>query len=155
MKPANVLGTQEVLRLASLIRAKPVHYISTVSVFSSIGEQTVIREEDEPDPPISGSELPLGYAQSKWVAEKLVAEARSRGLPVSVYRPGRITGHSLTGVSSPDDFACRFIRGCVQLGAMPDWDGEVNFIPVDYASQAIVHLSMGRESTGKVVLTIG
>lgn len=150
LKPVNVLGTQEVLRLASLIRAKPVHYISTISVFSSIGEQTVIREEDEPAPPISGSELPLGYAQSKWVAEKLVAEARSRGLPVSVYRPGRITGHSLTGVSSPDDFACRFIRGCVQLGAIPDWDGEVNIIPVDYASQAIVHLSMGRESTGKV-----
>jgi thioester reductase-like protein len=150
LKPVNVLGTQEVLRLASLIRAKPVHYISTISVFSSIGEQTVIREEDEPAPPISSSELPLGYAQSKWVAEKLVAEARSRGLPVSVYRPGRITGHSLTGVSSPDDFACRFIRGCVQLGAMPDWDGEVNIIPVDYVSQAIVHLSMERESMGKV-----
>jgi thioester reductase-like protein len=150
LKPVNVMGTQEVLRLASLIKTKPVHYLSTISVFASIGERRVVREEDEPALPVSGSRQPLGYAQSKWVAEKLVIAARSRGLPVGIYRPGRITGASLTGVSSPDDFACRFIRGCLQLGAMPDWDGEVNIIPVDYAAQAIVHLSMRQESMGEV-----
>src|SRR5262249_32775109 len=33
LKAANVLGTREVLRLACQSRTKPVHYISTVSVF--------------------------------------------------------------------------------------------------------------------------
>jgi len=32
-----------------------------------------------------------GYAQSKWVAEKLMMTARSRGIPVCIYRLG-ITG---------------------------------------------------------------
>jgi len=33
LKPTNVLGTQEVLYLASLSQTKPVHFISTVGIF--------------------------------------------------------------------------------------------------------------------------
>jgi len=33
VKAANVLGTQEILRLASQIKVKPVHFMSTLSVF--------------------------------------------------------------------------------------------------------------------------
>ncbi|WP_366558121.1 SDR family oxidoreductase [Okeania sp. SIO3B5] len=35
LKNANVLGTQEVLRMASLAKIKPVHYVSTISLFSA------------------------------------------------------------------------------------------------------------------------
>jgi hypothetical protein len=40
----------------------------------------------------------------------------------------------------------------LQLGSLPDVDQEilVDLTPVDYVSQAIVHLSMDRESTGKI-----
>ncbi|HKX31268.1 MAG TPA: amino acid adenylation domain-containing protein, partial [Blastocatellia bacterium] len=123
LKPVNVLGTQEALRLASRAKAKPFHYVSTISVFSATGPASVIREDDEPAPPGDDRRLPAGYAQSKWVAERLVMAARARGLPVSIYRPGRIAGDSRTGISNPDDFVCRYLRGCLQLGAMPDWDG--------------------------------
>ncbi len=33
LKPPNVLGTQEVLRLASITKTKPVHFVSSVAVF--------------------------------------------------------------------------------------------------------------------------
>ena len=33
LKPANVLGTQEVIRLASILQTKPVHFISTLGFF--------------------------------------------------------------------------------------------------------------------------
>jgi amino acid adenylation domain-containing protein/thioester reductase-like protein len=151
LKPVNVTGTREALRLACRVKSKPFHYVSTLSVFFSIGEAEVIREEEEPAPPDNNGQLPPdGYAQSKWVAERLVMIARSRGLPVNIYRPGRITGHSATGVANLNDLSCRFIKGCIQLGAIPDWDGEVNVIPVDYASKAIVHLSLRKESSGKI-----
>jgi thioester reductase-like protein len=111
----------------------------------------VIREEDMPAIPTSdGHRSPDGYAQSKWVAERLVMMARSRGLPVSIYRPGRITGHSQTGVSSLSDFSFRFIKGCIQIGSVPDWDGEVNLITVDYVSEALAYLSLNADSLGKV-----
>jgi thioester reductase-like protein len=149
LKAPNVLGTQEVLRLACKTKVKPVHHISTVSIFgSTYGEPTVIREDE----PIDGHEtqLDLGYSQSKWVAEKLVWIAQSRGLPVTVFRAGAIAGSSQTGLSNSKDFEFSFIRGCVQMGVFPALEHEQqSFVPVDYVSQAIVHLSKRPQSLTK------
>ncbi|QDL10791.1 non-ribosomal peptide synthetase [Brasilonema octagenarum UFV-E1] len=148
LKAANVLGTQEVLRLASKIKAKPVHFISASSVFSSVGYSGVklVREQDSLD---DGQLLSNGYSQSKWVAEKLVKTAGERGLPVCIYRPSRISGHSQTGVFNTNDFLYRLIIGCIQLGSVPDRDIRENIVPVDYVSKAIVHLSRQEKSLGK------
>jgi thioester reductase-like protein len=148
LKPANVLGTQEVLRLASQSKLKPVHLISTISVFSAMGESgiKVVREEDDLTP---GEGLKGAYTQTKWVAEKLVEVARDRGIPVSIYRPGRISGDSKTGACNPSDLLYRLIAGCVQLGCAPDDDKLMNVAPVDYVSRAIVHLSSQKELLGK------
>jgi amino acid adenylation domain-containing protein/thioester reductase-like protein len=149
LKATNVLGTREALRLACQGRTKPFHYVSTISVFSSPGDKGAILEEDEPDQPSHHSNLSTGYAQSKWVAERLAASARLRGLPVSIYRPGMISGASGTGALNPNDIFCRLIKGCIQLGSFPDLDRQINIVPVDYASQALVHLSLREESLGK------
>jgi thioester reductase-like protein/non-ribosomal peptide synthase protein (TIGR01720 family) len=148
LKATNVLGTQEILRLACLIKAKPVHYISTLAVLSSLNHPgvKVIRELDS----LEHVGVPYGgYAQSKWVAEKLVTTARDRGLPVCIYRLGRISGHSQSGVCNTNDFMHRAIKGCIQLGCAPDVDMTVDMNPVDYVSKAIVHLSRQKESLGK------
>ncbi|KAB8320088.1 non-ribosomal peptide synthetase [Tolypothrix campylonemoides VB511288] len=148
LKAHNVLGTQEILRLAVQIKVKPVHFISTMSVFSSstYTEAKVILEEDSLE---NWKELTLGYSQSKWVAEKLIMAARSRGLPVCIYRPGTISGHSQTGVCQTDDFLWRMIKGCSQLGSFPDIDFMVDMTPIDYVSKTIVHLSRQKESLNK------
>jgi len=148
LKAANVLGTQEVLRLASRIKVKPVHFISTCGVFSCIGHLgvNVVREQDSLDDyPIPSG----GYVQSKWVAEKLVNLARDRGLPVCVYRLGRVSGHSQTGVFNTNDFLYRLIKGCIQLGSVPEGEMLEEMTPVDYVSKALVHLSRQKESLGK------
>ncbi len=147
LKAPNVLGTQEVLRLASKVKAKPVHFISTISVVSpSKSYARVIQEQDS----IDDAKIPTdGYVQSKWVAEKLVTIARERGLPVCIYRPGRITGHSKTGACNLSDHTYRTIKGCIQLGSIPNQDIKLNLSPVDYVSQAIVYLSRQEESLGK------
>jgi thioester reductase-like protein len=90
LKPINVLGTQEVLRLACQNKAKAVHYISTIAIFPVLANAnvSVIHEKDSVD---HGGVLYGGYTQSKWVAEKLVTLAHSRGVPVCIYRPALIT----------------------------------------------------------------
>ncbi len=92
LKAANVLGTREIVRLAAHGRIKPLHYVSTLGVFSQkeSAQKKPVREHESIDE--HAEHLLGGYAQSKWVAEKLVTLARSRGLPVAIYRPGRITG---------------------------------------------------------------
>lgn len=152
LKAPNVLGTREVLRLAAHGRIKPLHYISTLSVFSHIPalqDQPILEDEllDEHAQHLLG-----GYAQSKWVAERLVTIARSRGLPVTIYRPGRISGHSQSGVWRTDDLICRTMKGCIQLGSVPALIAEerLELTPVDYVSQAIVALSRRNASSGQI-----
>ncbi|MEO0457456.1 MAG: thioester reductase domain-containing protein, partial [Cyanobacteria bacterium P01_A01_bin.114] len=139
MKATNVSATEAVLRLASRVRLKPVHFLSTLGVFSpaAYADGQVIRAQDEATQP----EGLYGYTQSKWVAEKLLAIAQSRGIPTTVYRPAWIEGHSQTGVCNRSDFLRSLIKGCLQLGVAPDWAMPVDFVSVDYISQAIVHLS--------------
>ena len=149
LKPINVLGTQEVLRLASQNKAKAVHYISTIAVFPVLANAnvSVIHEQDSLD---HGGVLYGGYSQSKWVAEKLVTLAQSRGVPVSIYRPALITGHSDTGVWNTDDVLCRAIKSSIELGVAPEAEARLNMIPVDYVSKAIAHLSTRDSSLGRV-----
>ncbi|WP_199192544.1 amino acid adenylation domain-containing protein [Chlorogloea sp. CCALA 695] len=148
LRAANVSGTQEVLRLASQIKTKPVHFISTLDVFlsSAYAQTKVIKEQDEL---AYCEDLTNGYAQSKWVAEKLVMTAGKRGIPVSIYRLGMVAGHSQTGVSKTDDLICRMIKSFIQLGYAPRLDLLINLTPVDYVSRAIVHLSRQKTSIGK------
>jgi amino acid adenylation domain-containing protein/thioester reductase-like protein len=148
LRAVNVLGTQSILKLASQGRVTPVHYISTIDVFQSptYFMMKMICEDVHLE---DCQNLDRGYAQSKWVAEKIIAIAQSRGIPVSIYRPGMLTGHSLTGVSQPNDLMCRIIKGIIQLESAPELNQWVNLIPVDYASKAIIHLSRQQASLGK------
>jgi thioester reductase-like protein len=43
----------------------------------------------------------------------------------------------------------RMIKGCIQLGSIPDFNMTVDLTPVDYASRCIVHLSMQKKSLGE------
>lgn len=148
LKAANVLGTQEVIRLACQYKVKALHFISTVGVFSSPDYSSEIVSEEE-CLENSGS-LTNGYAQSKWVAEKLVNIAASRGLPITIHRPNT-EGHSQTGVFNQHDHLCKILKGCIQLGSAPiDLKMVVASAPIDYASKAVIYLSRQNKSLGKV-----
>ncbi len=143
LKDSNVRGTEEVLRLACRVRTKPLHFVSTIGVYSPPPDRNA--RVLESDPPHNWQALTDGYRQSKWVAEKIVTIAADRGLPVRIYRPGFVTGDTTTGIWNTDDFLPRMLKGCIQLGIAPDSDAIIQMVPVDYVSKAIVHLSRQRE----------
>src|SRR5262249_15113526 len=72
LKPVNVLGAETILRLASTVRSKAVHFISTFAVFVSpfYLKRASIPEQDALE---YWEGLPSGYVQSKWVSERLMA----------------------------------------------------------------------------------
>jgi thioester reductase-like protein len=153
LKPVNVDGTREILRLACQGRVKALHYVSTASVFCGVAYDGRLIDEAEPLDHPDG--LDLGYVQSKWVAEQLVWEAARRGLPVSVYRPGWILGDSRTGHGSGEDLFGRLVQGCVQLGMAPRLDYLWRGAPVTYVSRAIVALATGHGATGRAFHPVG
>ncbi len=147
-KRSNVDSTRELLKLASVAQIKPVHFVSTLAIFLSGSNttSTVWYEDSE----LSEVGVPYGgYAQSKWVAEKLLRAASSRGIPVSIYRAGPIAGHSQSGVWNRHDMIGSLVKACISLGAVPDLNLMLDIVPVDYVSKAIVHLGQQADSHGK------
>lgn len=148
LKPTNVGGTKEILRLATLGPVKAVHYVSSSAVFFTAGGPgpEVVDEETSLDA-ITG--LIVGYRQTKWVAERLMRIARERGVPVTIYRLAIIGGHSRTGLGNPEDLLSRVLQGSLQIGAIPEFDLEIDLAPVDFLSGALVWLSRQPSLIGK------
>ncbi|MDH6440261.1 amino acid adenylation domain-containing protein/thioester reductase-like protein [Streptomyces sp. SAI-144] len=153
LKAANVGGTHEVYRLAAQHRVVPVHYVSTISTLVPQPSGPDVLPEDWQTP---ASELgSSGYVRTKWVAERMAQEALRRGIPTSVYRPGRIAGHSRTGAVGQQDAFWHYVRACIELGAAPDaatgaWSGlEENLVPVDHVVDALLHLVFHEEPDGR------
>lgn len=106
LKPTNVFGTLEALRLCESANVSSFVFVSSTSVldtehYVNLSEQAIaaglegISESDD----LQGShdDLGTGYGQSKWVAEYLVRESGKRGLRGCIVRPGYVLGDSKSG----------------------------------------------------------
>ncbi|MFF3272756.1 amino acid adenylation domain-containing protein [Streptomyces chrestomyceticus] len=148
LAPTNVGGTRAVLDLAGTCRRKPVHYISTVSVLAASNSTDGDRAyENTPLP--APEKIAQGYPQTKWVSERLLAQAAERGLPTAIHRPYDITGTRERGVWNTRTMMCALFRTIAETGAAPDIPLPLNFVPVDYAAQAIVHILTHEEPDGR------
>ena len=147
-KPHTVDGTSEVLRFACTAGTKTMQYISSNGVFPG-GDEAPYLENKQIDGFVDRMEG--GYNQAKWVAEKLVWSAVSRGLPACIFRPGNIGHHSSTGTVNPNDFQSLIIKACARSGSaplVPDWRFEMT--PVDFLVAAIAKFSNEAAHLGKV-----
>jgi myxalamid-type nonribosomal peptide synthetase MxaA len=136
MRGPNVEGTAWVLRLACAVRAKPVHFVSTLGVHVTAENSDVLVHEEEPLPDVS--RVHGAYTQTKWVADALVQAVAARGVPVTLHRPARVGPDSRTGASTHEDYFARMIRGAAELGAVPDvaWNWDV--APIEQVAAPIV-----------------
>jgi thioester reductase-like protein len=136
MRDANVLGTNEVVRLAFEGKPKELNYVSTTFVFGwavkSVLKETDLNENMEL--------LDFGYSQSKWVAEQVVVDARSRGLSARIFRPALVSP-SVTGGGNNFDIAVRLVAFMVNHGIGVDTLNQVSFVPADIVANNIVAIS--------------
>ncbi|KAL8680152.1 MAG: hypothetical protein Q9186_003619 [Xanthomendoza sp. 1 TL-2023] len=87
--------------------------------------------------------LPIGYAEAKWVCEKIVQSAHenmSAELTSAVVRIGQISGARSTGFWSLNEHVPFLVKMGKKMGAMPDLKGTMSWIPVDLASLVVQDL---------------
>jgi thioester reductase-like protein len=144
LRDANVLGTNEVVRLAFEGRPKEFNYVSTTFVFGwavkSVLNETDLNENMEL--------LDFGYSQSKWVAEQVVVDARRRGLSARIFRPALVSP-SVTGGGNNFDIAVRLVAFMVNHGIGVDTLNQVSFVPADIVANNIVAISTTRGTANK------
>ena len=137
--PANVTGTQEIIRLARQGRPKHLHHMSTLGVFLA-GRHQGLTCVDEATLPALEDAGPVGYARTKVAGELAVHDAAST-LPLTIYRPGLIFGQSRTGISTNDDMVAQILRVGARVGCMPDSTAPLHVGCVDDVARWIVALA--------------
>jgi thioester reductase-like protein len=87
--------------------------------------------------------LVSGYAQSKWVAEKLITRASHLGLPVVIYRLGSICASTRTGACNRNDIHTLLLAAIMKLDCYPETavNTHLNGLPVDFTAKSVVYLS--------------
>lgn len=142
LRAANVMSTVELLRLAGSKKPKWMYYVSSmIAANDRDGDGNLLEQLPAANP----SGITGGYPQSKWVSEKLLAEAHNRGFGVTVFRPGVICGRSDTGAwAVTHDHLLLLLKGCLQVGCAPESPLRVDLNPVDFVSESIVRLSLAR-----------
>lgn len=124
----NVLATHKILQIYQYNKVK---FMSTLSVFVSSN----LTGNHLPQSLLESNDYLLygGYAQSKYIAEKLTEKYNQ-----SIIRLGLLTGSSKTGVF-PVDFFSLFIKLNKQLGCYPlNYENSyVDITPVDYCANSI------------------
>lgn len=153
LRPANVFGTEQVLRLACRGHGVVFHHLSTMSVFEGelkhqarVGERRVL-----PTMPLTKrfSDIKTGYGKSKWVAEHLVHEARERGLRACIYRPTVVMGDVATGRCNAQDLLALCLRSFVQSGLWPQEQTYYYMASVDRMVAVILDLAARPCSIGE------
>jgi thioester reductase-like protein len=144
MRDANVLGTNEILRLAFEGRPKELNYVSTTFVFGWAVKSVLYETDGNQNMEL----LDFGYSQSKWVAEKVVEDARDKGLSVRIFRPALVSP-SVAGGGNNFDIAVRLVAFMVNHGIGVDALNQVSFVPADVVANNIVAISTTPGSENK------
>ena len=136
MRKSNVLSTFDLLKIAATGKKKTLNYISTLSVASIRDVNGCTVEVNTEDSPLSTN----GYTLTKWVSEKILNNAQ--GIDINIFRPGNITGDTKHGICPPEkNHALLLMKGCIQMGASPDWKRSMEMTPVDILADAIIELA--------------
>uniref|UniRef100_UPI003D7526F9 thioester reductase domain-containing protein n=1 Tax=Nocardia lijiangensis TaxID=299618 RepID=UPI003D7526F9 len=149
LRGANVESTRELLRIATSVKTKPIHFISTTAMFGSYPDSAGVPISEQVAPTLEQVEH-SGYLATKWVSETLMRKAASHGIPTAVYRLCLIGGDTRTGASSLGDAFWAMIRASAILGMAPATDDfSVQLVPVDTAAAAIVGISTSSPGQGE------
>ncbi|KAJ3019312.1 hypothetical protein HKX48_002208 [Thoreauomyces humboldtii] len=155
MKAANVSSLEWIIRFASRHHLKHIHFVSTISVSNLLpvipGVNITRHQEAGAEEFLTGltpdtEYLSGGYYKSKWAAEMILAQAKDWGLPITVYRPGYLTGSVKHGIGNGEGWVDALAILACRTGVYPNFPWtNFDLTPVDWAGKAIVAIALGLE----------
>ncbi len=144
MRNINVIGTNEILKLAFEGEPKIFNHVSTTFIFGWAVKDVLYETDSNDDLDL----LDFGYSQTKWVSEQIVKDALDKGLQGRIFRPALITP-SIDGGGHNFDISIRLLAFMINNGIGVDTHNQVSFTPADVAANNIVAISNQPDSMNK------
>ncbi|TCR16021.1 AMP-binding protein [Streptomyces sp. BK205] len=135
LAPVNVHGVVTLARMASSVRAKPLHHLSTRSALPAPGER-----------------LRGGYNLSKAAGDAVLRKLADAGSRTCLYRPGFVLGHQETRPGRPGLLES-FVRECLRLGRVPELPGHLDVVSVDHVARTVVGNVLSERPASRVELS--
>lgn len=152
IEPINITGVKNIIEFSLLTPAKKLCYVSTYTVLGDrIFDGRFIFKEEHLD---VGQDFPfMTYQESKFIAEKLVRDARAFGLKDIIVRPGQIFGESTTGYypqgqTNVSGLFMDIFKTVIETGVAIKSVSQFDITPVDYVSRSLIYLALIKEYFG-------
>lgn len=133
LRGVNVLGTQEMVRLAAAHGAR-LHYVSTAGV-ADVERLGLVESRN-------------GYLQSKWLAEQLVFRAWEQGVAGAVHRPDFLSGAVRSARCNRSDLVWAIVDAGIEAGVALDLSIPLPMVPVDVVADRIIDQVAGGSTGG-------
>ncbi|MFD7667626.1 SDR family oxidoreductase [Streptomyces sp. NPDC059788] len=153
LAPVNVGGTRHIIAFAEHAarltgRAVPIRYISTLGTLCA-ARAAGLTEVDENTPATPTTAGQLGYTRTKATAERDLHAAEDRGVPLTLFRPGVVTGHSTTGRTGTSDLLVPILSASAALGRVPEGVGVIPMDAVDVVARSLIQLCRLPDAAGQ------
>ncbi|KIK50782.1 hypothetical protein GYMLUDRAFT_51012 [Collybiopsis luxurians FD-317 M1] len=133
--------------------ADPAVFYFSSSISCRQGSPDATCAEDYPPSPSTAAGT--GYAQSKWVVEKLCQRAaEGTELSVGVLRIGQMVGDSLNGVWNETEAWPLMFKSANTIGALPTTPEHPSWLPVDFAGRGIAEVVLNPITPKSIVYHI-
>lgn len=145
-EPVHIRGVWNFIRFSQLSARRP--RIMFVSSIASVGNYHEVKKADQPVPEqiLENPNIAqqMGYGQSKYVAERILAEAPSKaGVPVTLLRAGQIAGpigvwpEAVGPAWNKSEWLPSIVETSKNLGYVPSDVSAMDWFPVDVLAKTI------------------
>ncbi|KAH9939474.1 hypothetical protein B0H21DRAFT_780597 [Amylocystis lapponica] len=136
------------VRLAGFVPGARFLFTSSISVASNWD----VASGPVPEAPLANAAtaVGLGYAESKFVVEEILAAARGAGIEATTLRVGQISGTVASGAWNTTDWVPSLIKSSISLQCLPSLAGAVSWLPSDAVSRATVDVMFGSTTPATV-----
>lgn len=139
---ANVLATRNIIDFSLKGIQKDVNHISTLAVASGAvkNKKDILYTEYDND---LGQIIENPYPKTKLEAERIVMEARKKGVNANIFRVGNIVFDSKSGRFQENiehNALYSMMKSYIEIGLVPEMEKDTDFSCVDDVSRAIISL---------------
>ncbi|CCX04911.1 Similar to Polyketide synthase HetM; acc. no. P37693 [Pyronema omphalodes CBS 100304] len=116
------------------------------SSIAAVGQYpTVVKSGPIPEVTVDDASVAdnFGYAEAKWVCEKILENAGARyseELETTVVRIGQLTGSERSGFWNSNEHFPALIKSSQLVGHLPVINGTLSWLPVDVAAEALAEI---------------